>query len=193
MSGYLDNPTPSSSTSSTSQSTVAPTSLFAQLAQRQFDAQSRSMSQESYDDPSLWRRSRKPHSSSSPSTRTRTNRNTELSETDSDDVASNSSEYSSDSGDSAVLQREWEEQLDQMKLMFQIIIFPFVGKFFGRKFGYFRKYHPYTKTEKEERKCADNCFLILVVIFVNWGIKVFNRYRVLGSPFAGAFWRGVVA
>lgn len=51
-----------------------------------------------------------------------------------------SSEYSyetSSSEQDRALQREWEEQVDQLKLMFQIIILPFVGKFFGRKFGYF--------------------------------------------------------
>lgn len=53
---------------------------------------------------------------------------------DSDDYAS-----STTSSHDRALQQEWQDQLEQLKLMFQIIIFPFAGKFFGRKFGYFRK------------------------------------------------------
>ncbi|PWZ02828.1 hypothetical protein BCV70DRAFT_197095 [Testicularia cyperi] len=37
------------------------------------------------------------------------------------------------------LEQEWKEQLDQLKLLVHIIVFPFLGKFFGRKYAYFRK------------------------------------------------------
>lgn len=80
------------------------------------------MTQSEYDDPSAWTGGRTAPSESY----------------DSDDDTQSSL-------DSAALQREWEEQLEQMKLMFQIIIFPFVGKFFGRKFGYYRKSTPTTQ------------------------------------------------
>ncbi|SPO43045.1 uncharacterized protein PSANT_00729 [Moesziomyces antarcticus] len=68
----------------------------------------RQQSQRSYDDASQW------HTSSS---------------------TASSSEFDSD--DELALQREWEQQVDQFKLLFQIVVCPFVGKFFGRKFGYF--------------------------------------------------------
>ncbi|KAF6766786.1 hypothetical protein PSEUBRA_000195 [Kalmanozyma brasiliensis GHG001] len=106
-SGYLDDPSSSSS--------LAPTSLFSQLAQRQLD-----LSQAEYDDSSAWRSS----------SRRRKHRRRRR---DSD----HSSNSSTDSSHDRALQKEWDEQLDQLKLMFQIIIFPFAGKFFGRKFGYF--------------------------------------------------------
>lgn len=114
--GYLDDQ-PSSSTSSSS-SSVTHTSLFAHLAQRQLDQSRSSPSREEYDDPHSWTTRRRTRSESS------------------------ESYDSEDSRTSSQLQKEWDEQVEQMKLMFQIIIFPFVGKFFGRKFGYYRKYQP---------------------------------------------------
>ncbi len=157
--GYLDdNDHASTSSSSAPQGKVTSTSLFTQLAQRQFDQQQprtpppqkqrRTMSQEQYDNPSSWttssssnpirpRRRRTPSSSSASSSAAYSERN---------DAEEQGSEYSYDSEEERrhdlALQKEWEEQVEQMKLMFQIIIFPFVGKFFGRKFGYFCKSNP---------------------------------------------------
>ena len=107
--GYLDDPHPS---------TLAPTSLFSTLASRQ-------IRQAQYDDPSTWRTTHTRYENDtprSPSARSRS-----------------SDSYSTTSSEDRALQREWEEQLEQLRLMVQIIVFPFVGKFFGRKFGYFRK------------------------------------------------------
>ncbi|KAK4109417.1 hypothetical protein N656DRAFT_782979 [Canariomyces notabilis] len=33
-------------------------------------------------------------------------------------------------------QREWEESLEQLQLLLTMIIMPFAGKYFGRKFAY---------------------------------------------------------
>lgn len=57
---------------------------------------------------------------------------------DSDAVDSEYSATDSDA-DSARLEQEWEEQLNQLKLMLQIIVFPLFGKYFGRKYAYYRK------------------------------------------------------
>ncbi|TKY90443.1 hypothetical protein EX895_000441 [Sporisorium graminicola] len=170
-SGYLDDaPSTSSTTAGSSRSQLGATSLFATLAQRQFDQQQQ-LSQSQYDDESAWTTSR-PH-------RYRHTRHSQGRRAEIDDVSTSSSsssgrrerrarrdslesDYSDETTSSAhdrALQREWEEQVDQLKLMFQIIILPFVGKFFGRKFGYF----------------------------------LYNRYQVLGSPLRQAFWSGIGA
>ncbi|SPO20743.1 uncharacterized protein UTRI_00219 [Ustilago trichophora] len=151
--GYLDDAN-SASTSRAGVETMAPTTLFATLAQRQFDLRQQQMSQAQYDDPTSWSSSpsfhlhqsdNQRHRRRSPKHRKSTSHNTRQSDTDSIPTtltcrSSQTSYNDSDTDseiDSLALQREWEEQLDQLKLMFQIIIFPFVGKFFGRKFGYF--------------------------------------------------------
>ncbi|SAM71686.1 uncharacterized protein UBRO_00279 [Ustilago bromivora] len=149
-SGYLDDE-PAEASSSSSKRYVNATTLFSHLAQRQFEQQQQqsrqTLSQAEYDDPSSW--------SHSPSSRFRRNRAEGEGQREDSEYSYDSD--SEDSYDSAQLQKEWEEQLDQLKLMFQIIIFPFVGKFMGRKFSFF----------------------------------LFDRYRRLGSPFGGAFWRGI--
>lgn len=132
MSGYLDDNPSASSSSNRQPDTLAPTSLFATLAQRQMDQQQLSQSQ--YDDDAEWtsRSRRQP--------RSKRHRRSSRYASESDSEEDDASDYTSDSSHDRALQQEWEDQLDQLKLMFQIIIFPFVGKFFGRKFGYFRKY-----------------------------------------------------
>lgn len=117
--GYLDEPSDSSSSSSSFKVGVNSTTLFSHLAQRQ-------LSQAQYDDSTQW--SHSPSQPQSPSIRRGVGEDGEESDYESED-----------SYDSAQLQKEWEEQVEQLKLMFQIIIFPFVGKFMGRKFGYYRK------------------------------------------------------
>ncbi|CBQ67578.1 conserved hypothetical protein [Sporisorium reilianum SRZ2] len=120
--GYLDD------TRASGSRRLDATSLFATLAQRQLDQQQ--MSQVQYDDASAW--STRPRNRAS---RRRTN--DDLSSTTSSAGRRRSaSEYSYTSSDDS-LQREWDEQLAQLKLMLHILLLPFVGKFFGRKFGYF--------------------------------------------------------
>lgn len=47
-----------------------------------------------------------------------------------------SSEFSSESGDA---QAEWEESLEQLQLLLTMVIVPFAGKYFGRKFAYWSR------------------------------------------------------
>lgn len=37
---------------------------------------------------------------------------------------------------------EWEENKQQIQLLFSMIIFPYMGKFLGRKFSFYRKLGP---------------------------------------------------
>ncbi|OZJ06177.1 hypothetical protein BZG36_01025 [Bifiguratus adelaidae] len=37
---------------------------------------------------------------------------------------------------SSDLEREWEENKEQLRLLFSLVIFPFVGKWLGRKFSF---------------------------------------------------------
>lgn len=178
---YLDDE-PAEASSSSSKRYVNATTLFSHLAQRQFEQQQQqsrqTLSQAEYDDPSSW--------SHSPSSRFRRNRVEGEGQREDSEYSYDSD--SEDSYDSAQLQKEWEEQLDQLKLMFQIIIFPFVGKFMGRKFSFFCKYTtPSTHFKTGARGEADTSIALSVVYCV-----VFDRYRRLGSPFGGAFWRGII-
>ncbi|SNX81492.1 uncharacterized protein MEPE_00197 [Melanopsichium pennsylvanicum] len=178
-SGYIDDDvkaTSSPSTLASRKGEMAPTTLFATLAQRQWDARQQpqqqrsglSMSQNDYDDQAAWTSSHFSYSrhhskhrhqnrhSSSRKIKHLEHKQNRIKETQENFDSSSSlsehdgsqSEYSYSSTDSnslssVAIQKEWEEQLDQLKLMFQVIIFPFVGKFLGRKFGYFRKLkHP---------------------------------------------------
>jgi hypothetical protein len=34
-------------------------------------------------------------------------------------------------------EREWQESLAQLTLLFNLVLLPFAGKYFGRKFAYF--------------------------------------------------------
>ena len=54
---------------------------------------------------------------------------------DSSDVDSDSSSiYSSDA------QKEWEASLQQLELVLTMVIVPYAGKYFGRKFAYWSKF-----------------------------------------------------
>lgn len=62
---------------------------------------------------------------------------------DNDDVDSlpssiDSSELSSEEGDSDA-QKEWEASLQQLELVLTMVIVPYAGKYFGRKFAYWSK------------------------------------------------------
>ena len=52
------------------------------------------------------------------------------SESDSDDLT-----VSDDSADSDA-EREWRESLEQLELLLSMVIVPYLGKYFGRKFAY---------------------------------------------------------
>ncbi len=52
------------------------------------------------------------------------------SEPDSDDVTVSEDDYESDA------EREWKESLQQLELLLSMVIVPYVGKYFGRKFAY---------------------------------------------------------
>lgn len=49
---------------------------------------------------------------------------------DSSDVSSETTEEASDA------QREWEASLQQLELLLTMVLVPYAGKYFGRKFAY---------------------------------------------------------
>ena len=53
------------------------------------------------------------------------------SQTDSDDVTVSESEYEESDAD-----KEWKESLQQLELLLSMVIVPYMGKYFGRKFAY---------------------------------------------------------
>lgn len=63
---------------------------------------------------------------------------------DTDDVDSLPSLSSSvlDSEPDSDAQAEWERSLEQMQLLLTMIIVPFAGKYFGRKFAYWSESSP---------------------------------------------------
>ncbi|KAI0502837.1 hypothetical protein F5B22DRAFT_631738 [Xylaria bambusicola] len=62
----------------------------------------------------------------------------DLSVSDLDDVDSlpSSSTESFESDDDYDAQKEWEQSLEQLQLLLTMILVPFAGKYFGRKFAY---------------------------------------------------------
>jgi hypothetical protein len=48
-----------------------------------------------------------------------------------------SSTASTISEDDDLAEQEWQESLAQLALLFNLVILPFAGKYFGRKFAYF--------------------------------------------------------
>jgi hypothetical protein len=52
---------------------------------------------------------------------------------DSSDLSSETTEEASDA------QREWEASLQQLELLLTMVIVPYAGKYFGRKFAYWGK------------------------------------------------------
>ena len=57
------------------------------------------------------------------------------SEADSDDVTISEDYSESDA------EREWRESLQQLELLLSMVIVPYLGKYFGRKFAYWGKPH----------------------------------------------------
>ncbi len=66
--------------------------------------------------------------------------------TEQDDVDSLPSDSSDDSEDELAAQREWEANLAQLQLVLTMVIIPFAGKYFGRKFAYWSTPPLYTTT-----------------------------------------------
>jgi hypothetical protein len=62
----------------------------------------------------------------------------------SDDVDSLPSISTSDiySDTDSEAQEEWERSLEQLQLLLTMMIIPFVGKYFGRKFAYWSEHQP---------------------------------------------------
>ena len=58
---------------------------------------------------------------------------------DVDSLASISSGDLSSEGDSDA-QREWEASLEQLQLILTMVLIPFAGKYFGRKFAYWSEF-----------------------------------------------------
>ena len=52
------------------------------------------------------------------------------SESDSDDLTD------SEDGEESDAEREWKESLEQLELLLSMVIVPYLGKYFGRKFAY---------------------------------------------------------
>jgi Mitochondrial import 2 len=53
------------------------------------------------------------------------------SEPDSDDVTMSDSDYDDSDAD-----RQWKESLEQLELLLSMVIVPYAGKYFGRKFAF---------------------------------------------------------
>lgn len=49
------------------------------------------------------------------------------------------SDIYSDDGTESDAQEEWERSLEQLQLLLTMMLIPFVGKYFGRKFAYWSK------------------------------------------------------
>jgi hypothetical protein len=56
------------------------------------------------------------------------------SQTDSDDVTVSESDY-----EESDAEKEWKESLQQLELLLSLVIVPYMGKYFGRKFAYWGK------------------------------------------------------
>lgn len=53
------------------------------------------------------------------------------SEPDSDDVTISDSDYDDSDAD-----RQWKESLEQLELLLSMVLVPYAGKYFGRKFAF---------------------------------------------------------
>jgi hypothetical protein len=55
-----------------------------------------------------------------------------------------SAQHSEDSYDSdeeyALAQREWEESMEQLQQLVSIVVFPFLGRYLGRRWSFWRTY-----------------------------------------------------
>lgn len=61
------------------------------------------------------------------------------SETDSDSMTVSEDESNSDAD------REWKESMQQLELLLSLVIVPYMGKYFGRKFAYWGEFTKHRK------------------------------------------------
>jgi hypothetical protein len=59
-----------------------------------------------------------------------------------DSLPSSSTESFDSDDDDYDAQREWETNLEQLQMLLTMVLVPFVGKYFGRKFAYWSKASP---------------------------------------------------
>lgn len=74
---------------------------------------------------------------------------------DVDSLASISSGDLSSEGDSDA-QREWEASLEQLQLILTMVLIPFAGKYFGRKFAYWSEFWRQSLRGRREARPTDN-------------------------------------
>jgi hypothetical protein len=60
----------------------------------------------------------------------------EIDDDDVDSLPSTSTESFDSEEDDYDAQKEWEQSLEQLQLLLTMILVPFAGKYFGRKFAY---------------------------------------------------------
>lgn len=80
---------------------------------------------------------------------------------DVDSLPSISSSILDSEADSSDAQKEWEASLEQLQLLLTMILMPFAGKFLGRKFAYWSRFHPPSRGRRgfvERKAVADPCF-----------------------------------
>ncbi len=65
-----------------------------------------------------------------------------------DEIYSDDDEYDDDA------QAEWERSLEQIQMLLTMVIVPFVGKYFGRKFAYWSEFSssPSAEERSEQKK-----------------------------------------
>ena len=68
------------------------------------------------------------------------------SETDSDHVTISEDFSESDA------EREWRESLQQLELLLSMVIVPYLGKYFGRKFAYWGEVNPTYNINSTDRR-----------------------------------------
>jgi hypothetical protein len=62
-----------------------------------------------------------------------------------DEIYSDDEDYDDDA------QAEWERSLEQVQMLLTMVIVPFVGKYFGRKFAYWSKFRPILSLAAKQR------------------------------------------
>ena len=60
---------------------------------------------------------------------------------DSDTLSISSSVLGSETDSESDAQQEWEESLEQLQMLLTMVVVPFAGKFLGRKFAYWSRFH----------------------------------------------------
>ena len=68
-----------------------------------------------------------------------------------------------DSEDQSDAQAEWEASLQQLELVLTMVIVPYAGKYFGRKFAYWSTF------SLELLRCGNHTFTDASCVFAGWG------------------------